>query len=86
MLYAGGDRINNYLAAVITAITRVLFSSIASVLLLKINRRYLGIFSAVGTAFASLVLAGYLLIQEESSIDVSVHFYLFIINVICGNK
>ncbi|XP_033349895.1 facilitated trehalose transporter Tret1-2 homolog isoform X1 [Bombus vosnesenskii] len=68
----GGNRINNYLAAVITAITRVLFSSIASVLLLKINRRYLGMFSAVGTAFASLVLAGYLLIQEESSIDVYV--------------
>lgn len=44
-------------------------------------------FSAVGTAFASLVLAGYLLIQEESSIDVSVHFYLIIINVrnLCSN-
>lgn len=44
-------------------------------------------FSAVGTAFASLVLAGYLSIQEESSIDVSVHFYLFVINVrdLCSN-
>ena len=61
------------MAAVITAVTRLLFSSIASVLLLKMSRRYLGMFSALGTAFTSLILAGYLLIKEESSINVSIN-------------
>ncbi|KAK9298249.1 hypothetical protein QLX08_008337 [Tetragonisca angustula] len=68
----GGGNINNYLAAVITAVTRLLFSSVASVLLLKMSRRYLGMFSALGTGFTSLILAGYLLIKKESSIDIYV--------------
>ncbi|XP_034184760.2 facilitated trehalose transporter Tret1-2 homolog isoform X2 [Osmia lignaria lignaria] len=63
----GGNRINNYLAAVITGIVRLLFSSISSVLLLKVGRRSLGMFSAFGTAFASLNLAGYMLFKKESS-------------------
>ncbi|KAK1137416.1 hypothetical protein K0M31_001926 [Melipona bicolor] len=68
----GGGNINNYLAAVVTAVTRLLFSSVASILLLKMSRRYLGMFSALGTAFTSLIIAGYLLIKEESPIDIYV--------------
>ncbi|OAD58904.1 Facilitated trehalose transporter Tret1 [Eufriesea mexicana] len=68
----GGNRINNYLAAVVTAVTRLLFSSVASVLLLKMGRRCLGMFSALGTGFISLALAVYMLVKEESSIDIYV--------------
>ncbi|XP_076179847.1 trehalose transporter 1-like protein [Ptiloglossa arizonensis] len=63
----GGDTINNYLAAVITAVIRLLFSFVASVLLLKVGRRSLGMLSALGSAAASLLLAGYMLSKKESS-------------------
>lgn len=70
IMYAGGDNINSYLAAVITAIIRLVFSILASFLLLRISRRYLGIFSAVGSALASFAVAIYISIKEDF-IDVS---------------
>ncbi|XP_076678894.1 facilitated trehalose transporter Tret1-2 homolog isoform X4 [Andrena cerasifolii] len=63
----GGDGINNYLAAVITAIVRLLFSLVASALLLKVGRRRLGMLSALGSALASLIIAVYMLTRKESS-------------------
>lgn len=89
ILYAGGDNINSYLAAVITAIIRLVFSTLASFLLLRISRRYLGIFSALGSAFASFALAIYMSIKEDF-IDVSYfivkrmiykHIYKYIIYI-----
>lgn len=63
---------DSYLAAIITALTRFLFCLLACVLLLKIGRRSLAIFSAIGTSLASLVLVAYTLIRkEESDVDVS---------------
>lgn len=63
----GGDTINNYLAAVVTAIIRFFFCLVMCVLLLRTGRRTLGMFSALGTAFASLILAGYMLARKEES-------------------
>ncbi|CAK9832942.1 Facilitated trehalose transporter Tret1 [Anthophora retusa] len=77
----GGDSMNNYLAAVITAIIRFLFGSLASVLLLKMGRRKLGIFSALGTAFSSLILAGYMLVKKGSSVDIYVVGILLLLYV-----
>lgn len=63
---------DSYLAAIITALTRFFFCLLACVLLLKIGRRSLGIFSAIGTSLASLVLVAYTSIRkEESDMDVS---------------
>lgn len=72
-MYVGGDDINSYLAAVITAIIRLVFSTLASFLLLRMSRRYLGIFSALGSAFTSFALAIYMSIKKDS-IDVSYSF------------
>ncbi|CAK9815689.1 Facilitated trehalose transporter Tret1 [Anthophora plagiata] len=77
----GGDSMNNYLAAVITAIIRFLFGSLASVLLLKMGRRKLGIFSALGTASSSLILAGYMLVKNGSSVDIYVVGILLLLYV-----
>ncbi|KOC58831.1 Facilitated trehalose transporter Tret1, partial [Habropoda laboriosa] len=77
----GGDSMNSYLAAVITAIIRFLFSSVASVLLLKMGRRNLGIFSALGTASSSLILAGYMLLKKGSSVDIYVVGILLLLYV-----
>ena len=63
----GGDSINNYLAAVITAVVRLLFSLVASALLLKVGRRCLGMLSALGSALASLIIAVYMLTRKEPS-------------------
>ncbi|XP_031836351.1 trehalose transporter 1-like protein isoform X2 [Nomia melanderi] len=69
----GGENINNYFAAVITAVIRLLFTLIGSTLLLFLGRRSLGILSAFGSGVASLFLAGYILTRKESSsIDVYV--------------
>nr|XP_003705316.1 PREDICTED: facilitated trehalose transporter Tret1-2 homolog [Megachile rotundata]XP_012145256.1 PREDICTED: facilitated trehalose transporter Tret1-2 homolog [Megachile rotundata]XP_012145257.1 PREDICTED: facilitated trehalose transporter Tret1-2 homolog [Megachile rotundata]XP_012145258.1 PREDICTED: facilitated trehalose transporter Tret1-2 homolog [Megachile rotundata]XP_012145259.1 PREDICTED: facilitated trehalose transporter Tret1-2 homolog [Megachile rotundata] len=69
----GGNIVNNYVAAVITGIVRLLFSLMASVLLLRVGRRSLGIFSALGTAVASLILVGYMVLSKgPSSIDIYV--------------
>lgn len=66
----GGDNVDNYLAAVVTAVIRFIFSLVACVLLLKMGRRALGIFSAFGTCLASLALAGYMVARTEgASID-----------------
>ncbi|KAL2743603.1 facilitated trehalose transporter Tret1-2 [Vespula maculifrons] len=66
----GGKNVDSYLAAIITALTRFLFCLLACVLLLKIGRRSLAIFSAIGTSLASLVLVAYTLIRkEESDVD-----------------
>lgn len=66
----GDGNMDNYLAAVVTAIIRFIFSIISCVLLLKMGRRVLGIVSALGTALASLILAGYLLARKGgSSVD-----------------
>lgn len=63
---------DNYLAAVVTAAIRFVFCILSCILLLKMGRRPLGIVSALGTALASLVLAGYLIARTEgSSADVS---------------
>ncbi|XP_067211130.1 facilitated trehalose transporter Tret1-2 homolog isoform X2 [Linepithema humile] len=56
----GGGNVDNYLAAVVTAVIRFIFSLVSCVLLLKMGRRTLGILSALGTSLASLVLAGYM--------------------------
>ncbi|KAG5343647.1 TRET1 protein, partial [Acromyrmex heyeri] len=65
--------IDNYLAAVVTAIIRFVFSLVSCVLLLKMGRRALGIVSALGSSLASLILAGYLIARKEgSSVDVYV--------------
>lgn len=75
---AGGGSVDNYLAAVVTAITRFIFSLVSCVLLLKMGRRTLGVLSAAGTSLASLILAGYMIVRKEgSSIDVSVLSLLF---------
>lgn len=63
----GGKNVDSYLAAIITALTRFLFCLLACVLLLKIGRRSLAIFSAIGTSLASLVLVAYTLIRKEES-------------------
>ncbi|XP_076635527.1 facilitated trehalose transporter Tret1-2 homolog [Colletes latitarsis] len=63
----GGDTINSYLAAVCTAVIRTIFSFIASLLLLKLGRRCLGMLSAFGSAAASLAIAGYMIFKNESS-------------------
>ncbi|XP_076242129.1 facilitated trehalose transporter Tret1-2 homolog [Calliopsis andreniformis] len=63
----GGGTINGYLAAVITAIVRMIFSIVSSVLLLKVGRRSLGMFSALGSAAASLGLVAYMLVKTTSS-------------------
>ncbi|XP_053985265.1 facilitated trehalose transporter Tret1-2 homolog [Hylaeus volcanicus] len=69
----GGDTINSYLAAVITALTRLVFSCLASALLLKVGRRTLGMLSALGSAAASLIIAGYIIFKEKSpGIDIYV--------------
>ncbi|XP_043268762.1 facilitated trehalose transporter Tret1-2 homolog [Venturia canescens] len=67
----GGGDIDNYVAAVLTALVRFLFCIVSCVLLLRMGRRTLGILSATGTALASLVLAGYTLARKdnESYID-----------------
>ncbi|XP_017878764.1 facilitated trehalose transporter Tret1-2 homolog isoform X2 [Ceratina calcarata] len=67
-----GDSINTYLAAVITAAIRLLFSSVSSVLLLKMGRRSVGLLSALGTSITSLTLAVYMMINDESSMDIYV--------------
>ncbi|XP_046826090.1 facilitated trehalose transporter Tret1-2 homolog [Vespa crabro] len=63
----GGKSVDSYVAAIITALTRFFFSLLACVLLLKIGRRSLGIFSAIGTSLASLVLVAYTLLKSEKS-------------------
>ncbi|XP_035738913.1 facilitated trehalose transporter Tret1-2 homolog [Vespa mandarinia] len=63
----GGKSVDSYVAAIITALTRFFFSLLACVLLLKIGRRSLGIFSAIGTSLASLVLVAYTLLKSEES-------------------
>ncbi|XP_011873312.1 PREDICTED: facilitated trehalose transporter Tret1-2 homolog [Vollenhovia emeryi] len=69
----GDGNVDNYLAAVVTAVIRFIFSLASCVLLLKMGRRTLGIASAVGTSLSSLVLAGYLAARKEgSSVDVYV--------------
>jgi len=69
----GGGNVDNYLAAVMTAVIRFIFSFVSCILLLKIGRRSLGLVSALGTALASLILAGYLGVRKEgSSVDVSI--------------
>ncbi|KAL0116793.1 hypothetical protein PUN28_010010 [Cardiocondyla obscurior] len=69
----GESNVDNYVAAVITAVIRFIFSLVSCVLLLKMGRRVLGIVSALGTSLASLFLAGYLIAKkEESSADVYV--------------
>lgn len=70
---SGGGNIDDYLAAVLTAVVRFVFCIISCVLLLRMGRRTLGILSATGTAVASLVLAGYTLASKDnkSYIDVS---------------
>lgn len=68
----GGDNINTYLAAVITAAIRLLFSLVSSVLLLRMGRRSLGMLSALGTSITSLTLATYIFIKDESSMDIYV--------------
>ncbi|KAL6261523.1 hypothetical protein P5V15_006611 [Pogonomyrmex californicus] len=66
----GGGNVDNYLAAVVTAVIRFIFSLVSCVLLLKMGRRVLGIVSALGTALASLILAGYMIARQEgSSVD-----------------
>ncbi|XP_011690696.1 PREDICTED: facilitated trehalose transporter Tret1-2 homolog [Wasmannia auropunctata] len=69
----GNGSVDNYLAAVVTAVIRFIFSLVSCVLLLKMGRRTLGIISALGTSLASLILAGYLTARKEgSSVDVYV--------------
>lgn len=69
----GDSNIDSYLAAVVTAVIRFIFSLVSCVLLLKMGRRALGIVSALGTSFASLILVGYLIARKEgSSVDVSI--------------
>ncbi|XP_018394004.1 PREDICTED: facilitated trehalose transporter Tret1-2 homolog [Cyphomyrmex costatus] len=69
----GNGNIDNYLAAVVTAFIRFIFSIVSCTLLLKMGRRTLGIISALGTSLASLILAGYLIARKEgSSVDVYV--------------
>ncbi|KAI4498877.1 hypothetical protein M0802_006052 [Mischocyttarus mexicanus] len=63
----GGKNIDSYLAAIITALTRFFFCLLACILLLKIGRRSLGIFSAIGMSLASLILVTYTLVKEEES-------------------
>lgn len=66
----GGGEVDNYLAAVVTAIIRFIFSIVSCVVLLKMGRRSLGIISALGTSLASLTLAGYMIARKEgSSVD-----------------
>lgn len=66
----GGGNVDNYLAAVITAVIRMIFSLVACILLLKMGRRSLGILSAVGTSLASFILAGYIsAVQNGSTVD-----------------
>ncbi|XP_076748724.1 facilitated trehalose transporter Tret1-2 homolog [Xylocopa sonorina] len=71
-----GDSINSYLAAVVMAAIRFFSSIIGTVALLKVNRRSLGIFSALGTAITSLILVVYMLIEEKSSINTYVVVFL----------
>ncbi|CAL7950226.1 unnamed protein product [Xylocopa violacea] len=66
----GGDGVNNYLAAVILATVRLVFSFIGATLLLRVNRRAVAIFSALGAAAASSILTVYMLIKEKSSINI----------------
>lgn len=74
----GGGEVDNYLAAVVTAIIRFIFSIVSCVVLLKMGRRSLGIISALGTSLASLTLAGYMIARKEgSSVDVSIPIALF---------
>ncbi|KAK0160791.1 hypothetical protein PV328_008160 [Microctonus aethiopoides] len=56
----GDGKINNYLAAVMTALTRFIFCFFACFLLLRIGRRRIVIISAIGTAVFSLILSGYM--------------------------
>ncbi|XP_014484649.1 PREDICTED: facilitated trehalose transporter Tret1-2 homolog [Dinoponera quadriceps] len=66
----GGDSINNYLAAVVTAVVRFVFSIVSCLMFLRIRRRVVSIASALGTAVSSLILAGYMLARQEgSSVD-----------------
>lgn len=73
---------DNYLAAVVTAVIRFIFSLVSCVLLLKMGRRTLGILSALGTSLASLVLAGYMIARkEEVSVDVSLSIFCLFYSV-----
>ncbi|XP_015603402.1 facilitated trehalose transporter Tret1-2 homolog [Cephus cinctus] len=63
----GGDSVDKYMAAVVTAAIRFLFCLVCCVLLLKVGRRPLGIISAIGTAVTCLILAGYMLAKKENS-------------------
>ncbi|KAL6423399.1 hypothetical protein ACFW04_010178 [Cataglyphis niger] len=63
----GGGYVDNYLAAVVTAIIRFIFSIVSCIALLKMGRRSLGIISALGTSLASFTLAGYMIAQKEES-------------------
>nr|CAI5829237.1 unnamed protein product [Callosobruchus analis] len=53
----GGERVNHFLAAVLTACVRFLFSIMAGVLLTLIGRRTLAISSAFGTGVSATLLA-----------------------------
>lgn len=66
----GGKNVDSYIAAIVTAFVRFLFCVLACILILKMGRRTLGMFSAIGTSLASLILAAYTCIKtEESDMD-----------------
>lgn len=63
------ERIDSFLAAVLTACVRFAFTVIASVLLGIIGRRSLSISSGIGTAFSAFCLGFLILFQDDCSIN-----------------
>ncbi|XP_032672175.1 facilitated trehalose transporter Tret1-2 homolog [Odontomachus brunneus] len=66
----GGGSVNHYMAAVVTAVVRFVFSIVSCLMFLRTGRRIVSITSALGTAVTSLALAGYMFAKQEgSSVD-----------------
>lgn len=65
--HMGNSDINEFLAAVLTAGVRFLFTIVSSVLLAFLGRRVIGISSAIGTAISALCLAMFLYSDCQSN-------------------
>lgn len=58
--HMGGENINEFFAAVLTAVVRFIFTVIASILLAFVGRRSIGLGSALGTGISALCLSMFL--------------------------
>lgn len=68
------DDINNVTVAIMTALVRVVMSLVTTVSLFKFGRRKIGVISGIGTAFACLMLVGYLILKKFHIVNLDYHY------------